>query len=105
MANPFIQYLQDTKGELRHVAWPTRTQTIVYTVLVAALSVGVALYLSVMDLFFTGGLKQAFEILPQSTIGEVANTSESPITITEETGATDTVPVAPAVTPETLPTL
>jgi len=41
----FLQYLKDTRGELRHVAWPTQTQTIVYTILVALLSVGVSLYL------------------------------------------------------------
>jgi preprotein translocase SecE subunit len=39
------QYLKDTRAELRHVAWPTRTQTIVFTILVALVSIFVAAYL------------------------------------------------------------
>lgn len=50
------QYFKDTRGELRHVAWPTQTQTIVYTILVAALSIGVALYLGLFDFIFTTAL-------------------------------------------------
>ena len=50
----FIQYLKDTRAELRHVAWPTQTQTIVFTVLVVALSVFVSLYLGLFDYIFTG---------------------------------------------------
>src|SRR3989344_5147055 len=79
MANPFIQYLQDTRGELRHVAWPTRTQTIIYSILVAALSIGVSLYLGLFDFLFTGGLKNALSVLPQnipSQVEQVATTSE-----------------------------
>lgn len=52
----FGQYLKDTRTELRHVAWPTRTQTIVYTILILAISVGVALYLGLADFLFTQGL-------------------------------------------------
>ena len=58
------QYLKDTRGELRHVAWPTRTQTVVYTILVAAISVGVALYLGLFDFIFTSGLSRVIEVLP-----------------------------------------
>ena len=79
MANPFIQYLQDTRGELRHVAWPTRLQTIVYSVLVAAISLAIALYLGLFDFLFTGGLKNALSVLPQnipSQVEQVATTSE-----------------------------
>jgi preprotein translocase subunit SecE len=50
----FIQYLKDTRSELRHVAWPTQTQTIVFTVLVVALSIFVSLYLGLFDYIFTG---------------------------------------------------
>jgi preprotein translocase SecE subunit len=60
------QYLKDTRGELRQVAWPTRTQTIIYTILVAALSVGVALYLGFFDFVFTSGLTQLVNYLPQN---------------------------------------
>lgn len=59
-----IQYLKDTRGELRHVAWPTRVQTIVYTILVIAISVMVSLYLGFFDFLFTTGLGQVVEVLP-----------------------------------------
>ncbi len=59
-----IQYLKDTREELRHVAWPTQTQTIVYTLLVAAISLGVAAYLGLFDFLFTTGLSQLVNNLP-----------------------------------------
>lgn len=52
------QYFKDTHGELRHVAWPTQTQTIVYTVLVAVISIVIALYLGAFDYFLTSGLSR-----------------------------------------------
>jgi preprotein translocase SecE subunit len=54
----FIQYIKDTKVELKHVAWPTQTQTIIYTVLVIAISLLVALYIGFFDFFFTRGLEE-----------------------------------------------
>lgn len=59
----FGQYLKDTRGELRHVAWPTRLQTVVYTALVVILSVVVALYLGFFDFLFTSGLGTIVEML------------------------------------------
>ncbi len=64
----FIQYLKDTRSELNHVAWPTRIQTIIYTVLVIALSVLVALYLGLFDFLFTSGLARILEVLPASNV-------------------------------------
>ncbi len=61
------QYIKDTQGELRHVAWPTRTQTIVYTILVAVISFGVALYLGLFDYLFTGALTRFLQAMPEST--------------------------------------
>ena len=66
MAGGFGQYLRDTRAELRHVAWPTRMQTIVYAVLVALISVGVALYLGLFDFLFTTGLSRLLGSLPQA---------------------------------------
>ncbi len=61
------QYLKDTRAELRHVAWPTRTQTIVYTILVAAISIGVALYLGLFDYLFTSALTRVIGAVPESS--------------------------------------
>ena len=49
----FTQYLRDTKGELKHVSWPTQKQTLVFTVLVIAISIAVSLYLGLFDFIFT----------------------------------------------------
>ena len=83
----FLQYLKDTRGELHHVAWPTRLQTIVYTVLVIALSLFIAAYLGFFDFVFTTGLKQVLQFLPQkpsTSIIEQFATSTDGITIGTE---------------------
>ncbi|MCH8050010.1 preprotein translocase subunit SecE [Patescibacteria group bacterium] len=49
----FTQYLRDTKGELKHVSWPTQKQVLVFTVLVIAISIAVSLYLGLFDFIFT----------------------------------------------------
>ena len=85
------QYLKDTRGELRHVAWPTRAQTIIYTVLVALLSVGVALYLGLFDYLFTTGLSRVITVLPSTgTVSTQEQTPSSPITITPVSATTST---------------
>ena len=74
-----FQYIKDTRGELRHVAWPTRMQTIVYTALVIGLSLFVAFYLGFFDFIFTTGLARVVQFLPQSpsSIVEPVSTSTS----------------------------
>jgi preprotein translocase subunit SecE len=52
-----IDYVKETKGELKHVNWPTKSQALNYTILVIVLSVVTALLLALFDLLFTGGLK------------------------------------------------
>lgn len=74
------QYLKDTQAELRHVAWPTRTQTIVFTVLVALISVFGAVYLGAFDYVFTLGLKSLLGTLPSAPIVETA-ASSTPIDV------------------------
>lgn len=72
--------MKETQGELRHVAWPTQLQTIVYTVLVAAISVGVALYLGFFDFLFTTGLKNIVTNIPVNTTPAATT---SPIQVTD----------------------
>jgi len=59
-----VQYIKDTRGELRHVAWPTRTQTLVYTLLVIGISLLVSVYLGFFDFLFTRGLGRFVEVVP-----------------------------------------
>ena len=49
----FTDYLKAVRGELTHVAWPTRNQAIAYTGLVIAISVGVSVILGAFDFIFT----------------------------------------------------
>ncbi|OGI88078.1 preprotein translocase subunit SecE [Candidatus Nomurabacteria bacterium RIFCSPLOWO2_01_FULL_33_24] len=51
------QYLKDTRGELKHVNWPTRKQTIVFTIIVIAVSIFVAYYLGFFDFIFSWLMK------------------------------------------------
>lgn len=50
-------YFKETRTELKHVNWPTRSQTMVYTGVVIIFSLGVALVLSFFDLIFNFLLK------------------------------------------------
>ena len=47
-----VEYLKETRGELRHVIWPTRNQTLYYTIIVIILSILVAYFLGVFDFIF-----------------------------------------------------
>ncbi len=48
-----LNYIRDVRGEMKHVSWPTRRQTIVFTLLVIAISVIVAVYLGLLDFVFS----------------------------------------------------
>ena len=52
----FINYLKDTLAEMKHVSWPTNTQSMVYTALVIGLSTLLALYVGLFDFVFQKGL-------------------------------------------------
>lgn len=53
--NKFVQFVKEAKTELNRVNWPTKQQTINYTLLVIGVSLAVA--------FFLGGLDFIFEYL------------------------------------------
>lgn len=52
----FINYLKDTAAELKHVSWPTHTQSVVYTALVIGISIFIALFVGLFDFGFSKGL-------------------------------------------------
>jgi len=52
----FINYLKDTRAELKHVAWPTQRQAIIYTALVIGISILVAVFTGFFDFIFNTGL-------------------------------------------------
>ncbi|MCX6755296.1 MAG: preprotein translocase subunit SecE [Candidatus Nomurabacteria bacterium] len=55
-------YFTETKLELKHVNWPTRVQTIYYTIIVAVLSVGLAYILGFFDFLFSKGLEKVISL-------------------------------------------
>jgi preprotein translocase subunit SecE len=46
-------YIKETKGELKHVSWPTKEQTINFTSVVIGLSLLVGVLLGLFDSFFS----------------------------------------------------
>lgn len=54
----FIEYIKAVRAELTHVSWPSRSQAILYTLLVIVISVVVAFVLGGFDFLFTLGLEQ-----------------------------------------------
>jgi preprotein translocase subunit SecE len=52
MFEKLINYIKETKGELANTKWPTRNQTINFTLLVIGLSLAVAIFLGAFDTLF-----------------------------------------------------
>lgn len=46
-------YFKEVRAEMKHVSWPSRRQTIAYTVVVIGVSLAVAIYLGLLDYLFT----------------------------------------------------
>jgi len=44
-----IQFLKEVRVELAKVSWPTRNQTILYTLVVIGISISMAVFLGLMD--------------------------------------------------------
>lgn len=53
-----FDYLNNVRAELKHVSWPSRAQTLVYTAVVIGISIAVAVYLGVLDEIFSLGLQK-----------------------------------------------
>ena len=51
-----INYIKDTRAEMKHVSWPTRKQALAYSFLVIVFSLFVAFLLGIFDHLFTKGL-------------------------------------------------
>jgi preprotein translocase subunit SecE len=51
-------YFKEVRAELKHVSWSTREQTIVYTVVVVAVSLATAFYLGLWDYLLTSVIQR-----------------------------------------------
>lgn len=52
MYSRFVNYIKETRQELRKVNWPTRREAMQSTVLVIVISLGVALFLGIFDFIY-----------------------------------------------------
>ena len=52
MLQRLITYLKETRQELRHVNWPSRQNTVRFTLLVIGISAAVAAFLGFLDFVF-----------------------------------------------------
>lgn len=58
MGSKITEYFQETKTELKHVIWPSRSQTLYYTLIVIVLSVVISYYLGIFDFIFSQVLQK-----------------------------------------------
>ena len=52
-----VDYVRETRGEMKHVNWPTKSQAINYTLLVIGISIVTAALLALADYVFGLGLE------------------------------------------------
>lgn len=57
MFQKLTNYLSETKTELKRVVWPSRQDTIQYTLAVIGISTAVAVFLGALDILFQYVLK------------------------------------------------
>jgi preprotein translocase SecE subunit len=50
-----VNYIKETRGELKHVSWPTRSQALAYTIIVILISLGLSFFLGLFDSIFLKG--------------------------------------------------
>ncbi len=56
------EYLKETRTELKHVIWPSRSQTLYYTIIVIVISGLTAYYLGFFDFIFGRGLERLISL-------------------------------------------
>jgi len=52
------QYFKESKQEMQKVVWPSRKETINYTLAVVFISLGLAAFFAIVDYALTNGLEQ-----------------------------------------------
>lgn len=56
------EYIKETRAEMKHVNWPTRSQAINYSLLVIGISVVTAVILGLFDFVFSLGLEKIISL-------------------------------------------
>lgn len=55
--NKLSNYVKESVAEMKKVTWPTKKETYKYTLLVIGISIGVAIFLGILDYIFTIGFE------------------------------------------------
>ncbi|NLZ74527.1 preprotein translocase subunit SecE [Candidatus Falkowbacteria bacterium] len=55
--NKLINYIKESIAEMKKVTWPTKKETYNYTLLVIGISIGMAIFLGILDYLFTIGFE------------------------------------------------
>ena len=58
-----IQYVKDSKSELGKVTWPTKKDTIKYSILVIVITLFVAVFFGGLDWILSTGLEQLYALV------------------------------------------
>ena len=56
--NKLVNYIKESRLELKKVTWPTRKEAIQHSLLVIGISLGTAIILGLADYFFAWGIEQ-----------------------------------------------
>ena len=67
-----VNFLKEVKMEVQKINWPSREQTIRYTVVVLGISLTIALFLGGLDFFFTAMIER-FILKLTTTHDQTAN--------------------------------
>jgi len=57
-----INFLHETKTELKKVSWPTKKETLRHTALIIVISVALAAFIGLVDYIFTIGLDKLISL-------------------------------------------
>ncbi|MFA5109673.1 MAG: preprotein translocase subunit SecE [Patescibacteria group bacterium] len=55
--NKLFNYIKESVAEMKKVTWPTKKETYNYTLLVIGISIGMAIFLGILDYIFTTGFQ------------------------------------------------
>ncbi len=58
LANKLINYFKESRLELKKVIWPTKKQTLQYTLIVVGFSLGLAAALGALDYLFASFIEK-----------------------------------------------
>ena len=56
--NKAVNYIKESKMELKKVVWPSRKEATNHTLLVIGISLGVAIFFGILDYIFSLGFQQ-----------------------------------------------